>query len=141
MPPEKMARRPHPAPSSQARAVEVHRASSSASASYHAVWSTPSRPVASSSRSASQALSDGGPRSKSQTLTLGISRHEHCSSCFRNSATSLLTTSTRKVSLGKLTSHLGVVECSDPHPLQQVIPHPWKTYNGKAQLSTMGLYK
>jgi hypothetical protein len=62
---------------SQTRAVEVHRASSSASASHCAACSAQSQPTVSSSRSASWARPDGVPRIRLQSLVLGLSRHEH----------------------------------------------------------------
>jgi hypothetical protein len=58
----------------QTRAVELRRASSSASVSHHATCSTPSYLASSSSRPASQAQSEGCPRIRSQTLALGLSR-------------------------------------------------------------------
>jgi hypothetical protein len=63
---------------SRTYAAEVHRASSSVSTTHHAVCSSPSHLAASSS----WARSDGDPRSKSQTLVLGLSRRERCSSYF-----------------------------------------------------------
>jgi hypothetical protein len=42
---------------------------------------------------------------------------------------------------GKISGHLSVAEGSDLHPLQQVIPHAWRTDNGKAQLRAPGLQK
>jgi hypothetical protein len=34
-----------------------------------------------------------------------------------------------------------MAEGSDLHPLQQLIPHPWRTDNGKAQLRAPGMKK
>jgi hypothetical protein len=39
----------------------------------------------------------------------------------------------------KLSGHLGMAEHCDPQPLQQVIPHPYRTNNGEAQLRALGL--
>jgi hypothetical protein len=89
---------------SQTHTTEVCGGSSSASVTRCAASSTPSYPVASSRWLASQARPDGGPRSRPQILTPGRSSHERHSSTFRNSATTLSTTSTRKVSSGECPS-------------------------------------
>jgi hypothetical protein len=86
---------------SQTRVVELHRTSSSASASHRAACSIQTHPTASSNRSSSQTRSEGCPRIRSQTLMPKFSRREHHSSCFYNSMTSSSMMSTRRAPVGK----------------------------------------
>jgi hypothetical protein len=120
---------------SQTQVAKLHRASNSMSASHRAPCSALSYLVASSSQLTIRARLKGGPRNRSQTLMSGLSRREHCSSCFRNLATISSTTSTRKASVGerlsmnsmcrrhrrpergKLLSHLNLMEGSDSHSI------------------------
>jgi hypothetical protein len=93
------------------RAIELHRASSSASASRLTACSTQiTRLEAYSSQSASQTWPEGGPRIRSQTLMLDFSRCERCSSYFRNSTSSSSTTSTQKALVGEHPSKNCTVE-------------------------------
>jgi hypothetical protein len=142
----------------QTRAAKVCRSSSYTCTSHRAASSTLSCMVASTRRSASRAQLGCDPRSRSQILTAGHSSRECRSSIFWNLVAILLTTSTWKVSLGehpstnstvvdtimkcgKLSDHFSMAEGRKPHPLKQVMHHPWRTNDGMTQLGTPSLQK